>query len=52
MEHFTNSKSRTSESAIFENVHAVDARAPFGPFENRQQTDEVFEVLRQHERFA
>ncbi len=36
----------------FLNVHAVEARAPFWPFENWQKTDEVFKVLLQNERFA
>ena len=43
---------RRGESVVFENVHAVEARAPFWPLENNQKTDEVFKVLLQNERFA
>ena len=43
---------RRGESVVFENVHAVEARAPFWPFENMQKTEEDFEVLLQNERFA
>jgi hypothetical protein len=39
---------RIGDSAMFENVHAVEARMPSWPLQNRQTSDVVFEDLGQN----